>query len=155
MNMRNLELKVPPVAVFLVALTLVHLAARWFSTLSLSLPFPSLMMVLCFCISGFFGLAGVMEFRRHKTTVNPLAPDLAATVVDSGVFALSRNPMYLALLLLLFGLAYWQENALSLVMVGGFMIYMNQYQIEPEERILEAKFGEAYLQYKQRVRRWF
>ncbi|EEW09833.1 conserved hypothetical protein [Vibrio mimicus VM573] len=95
-----------------------------------------------------------MEFRRHKTTVNPLAPDLAATVVDSGVFALSRNPMYLALLLLLFGLAYWQENALSLVMVGGFMIYMNQYQIEPEERILEAKFGETYLQYKQRVRRW-
>ncbi|WP_240183220.1 methyltransferase family protein, partial [Vibrio cholerae] len=92
--------------------------------------------------------------RRFKTTVNPMAPDLAATVVDSGVFALSRNPMYLGLLLLLFGLAYWQENALSLVIVGGFLLYMNQYQIEPEERILEAKFGEAYLHYKKRVRRW-
>ncbi|AWB70858.1 isoprenylcysteine carboxylmethyltransferase family protein [Vibrio cholerae] len=152
--MKNLELKVPPVAVFLVALALIHLSSILFPTLTITLPWPSLVMALCFCSSGFWGIAGLLEFRRFKTTVNPMAPDLAATVVDSGVFALSRNPMYLGLLLLLFGLAYWQENALSLVIVGGFLLYMNQYQIEPEERILEAKFGEAYLDYKKRVRRW-
>ncbi|MGL4225884.1 methyltransferase family protein [Vibrio misgurnus] len=152
--MRNLELKVPPVAVFLVALSLIHLSARWFSSLTLALPFPNVIMALCLCMAGFLGLAGIMEFRRYKTTVNPLAPDLTVTVVDSGVFALSRNPMYLALLLLLFGLAYWQQNALSLVISAGFVMYMNHYQIEPEERILHAKFGEVYLNYTQRVRRW-
>ncbi|MGL5429976.1 MAG: methyltransferase family protein [Vibrio sp.] len=152
--MRNLELKVPPVAVFLVALSLIHLSARWFSSLTLALPFPNVIMALCLCMAGFLGLAGIMEFRRYKTTVNPLAPDLAVTVVDSGVFALSRNPMYLALLLLLFGLAYWQQNALSLVISAGFVMYMNHYQIEPEERILHAKFGEVYFNYTQRVRRW-
>ncbi|QIL84610.1 isoprenylcysteine carboxylmethyltransferase family protein [Vibrio sp. HDW18] len=152
--MRNLELKVPPVAVFLVALSLIHLSARWFSSLTLALPFPNVIMALCLCMAGFLGLAGIMEFRRYKTTVNPLTPDLAVTVVDSGVFALSRNPMYLALLLLLFGLAYWQQNALSLVISAGFVMYMNHYQIEPEERILHAKFGEVYLNYTQRVRRW-
>ncbi|MDE1514320.1 MAG: methyltransferase family protein [Vibrio sp.] len=152
--MRNLQLKVPPVAVFLVALSLIHLSARWFSSLTLALPFPNVIMALCLCMAGFLGLAGIMEFRRYKTTVNPLAPDLTVTVVDSGVFALSRNPMYLALLLLLFGLAYWQQNALSLVISAGFVMYMNHYQIEPEERILHAKFGEVYLNYTQRVRRW-
>ncbi|MGL4379701.1 MAG: methyltransferase family protein [Vibrio sp.] len=152
--MRNLQLKVPPVAVFLVALSLIHLSARWFSSLTLGLPFPNVIMALCLCMAGFLGLAGIMEFRRYKTTVNPLAPDLAVTVVDSGVFALSRNPMYLALLLLLLGLAYWQQNALSLVISAGFVMYMNHYQIEPEERILHAKFGEVYLNYTQRVRRW-
>lgn len=152
--MQNLELKVPPVAVFLIALALTHLASILFPTLNLALPWASVVIALCLCSSFFWGIAGILEFRRLKTTVNPMVPDLAAKVVDSGVFALSRNPMYLGLLILLFGLAYWQHNALSLLIVAGFVLYMNQYQIEPEERILEAKFGQAYIDYKQSVRRW-
>ncbi len=62
--MKNLELKVPPVAVFLVALALIHLSSILFPTLTITLPWPSLVMALCFCSSGFWGVAGLLEFRR-------------------------------------------------------------------------------------------
>ncbi len=62
--MKNLELKVPPVAVFLVALALIHLSSILFPTLTITLPWPSLVMALCFCSSGFWGIAGLLEFRR-------------------------------------------------------------------------------------------
>lgn len=62
--------------------------------------------------------------------------------------------MYLGLFVLLFGYAYWQQNLLAIVFSFGFIVYMNRFQILPEERALEALFGSQYLDYKQRVRRW-
>ena len=86
--------------------------------------------------------------------MNPLEPANAANLVTGGVFRLSRNPMYLSLLLLL--VAYAVRLDAPAVWLGPivFVAYVTRFQIHPEERALEAKFGPAYLQYQLRTRRW-
>lgn len=152
--MRYLELKVPPVATFLVALVMSNRLADVFVFADVALPYKEGAFILCFILSGLVGLSALFQFRRAKTTVNPTKPDQASTIVDSGIFNYSRNPMYLALLLLLLGVAYWHQNWVSLLVVVLFVLYMNRFQIQPEERILERIFGHAYTDYKARVRRW-
>ncbi|WP_306331408.1 methyltransferase family protein [Vibrio injensis] len=152
--MRYLELKIPPVALFIVAVVLCNRLAYLFSFADLALPHTKLIFALCVMLSGVVGISAVVQFRRANTTVNPTKPDQASTVVDSGIFNYSRNPMYLALLLLLIGIAYWHHNIVSLLVVFGFIGYMNRFQIQPEERVLERVFGERYTHYKARVRRW-
>lgn len=152
--MRFLELKIPPVALFLVALVLINRLSDLLPFTEVNLPYKYLVFALCFVTAGVIGIAGVVQFRRAKTTVNPVQPHKATTVVDSGVFHYSRNPMYLGLLLLLVGFAYWHQNIISFAVVAGFVVYMNRFQIVPEERALEHLFGEDYVDYKTRVRRW-
>lgn len=152
--MRYLELKIPPVALFLIALVMVNRLAQACRFADVMLPYQYGVFAVCFVLSGMIGIAGVVQFRRAKTTVNPTKPHEASTVVDSGIFHYSRNPMYLALLLLLLGFAYWHQNGVSLLVVGLFVIYMNRFQIQPEERVLTRLFGRAYTDYKARVRRW-
>ncbi|MCG3758800.1 isoprenylcysteine carboxylmethyltransferase family protein [Vibrio cincinnatiensis] len=152
--MRYLELKIPPVAVFLIALVMANRLPLFFTFANVSLPYRDVAFVFCFILSGIVGLSAVIQFRLAKTTVNPTKPYQASTIVDTGIFTLSRNPMYLALLLLILGVAYWHQNGVSLLVVVGFVIYMNRFQIQPEERVLERLFGRDYIDYKSRVRRW-
>ncbi|NAX42754.1 MULTISPECIES: methyltransferase family protein [unclassified Vibrio] len=153
-SMEKFELKIPPVAIFIVALLLMHRISYSFEFVSLALPLPRVVFAICFVLSGIVGLLGIYEFRRKKTTVNPTKPETTSCIVDSGIYRYSRNPMYLGLFFLLFGVAYWQHNGLSLVVAFLFVWFMNRFQIYPEERVLEARFGEEYVDYKQRVRRW-
>lgn len=152
--MRKLELKIPPVAVFLLMCTGMFAVELWLAEPLFRLTFPRVSALLPFGLSGVVGIAGVREFRKANTTVNPVKPEKASTVVASGIFAYSRNPMYLALLLLLLSYACWLQNAITFAFAPLFVLYMNRFQIEPEERALENRFGSAYLQYKQKVRRW-
>ncbi|MFA0071651.1 isoprenylcysteine carboxylmethyltransferase family protein, partial [Vibrio breoganii] len=92
-------------------------------------------------LSGVVGLAGIWEFRKQKTTVNPIKVETASTVVDSGIFGYTRNPMYLGLFILLLCFGYFFQNIFSVLLSFGFVIYMNQFQIKPEERALEQLFG--------------
>src|SRR5262245_16822405 len=78
-------------------------------------------------------LAGVVPLAKAKTTVNPLQPDAASAVVSSGIYRLTRNPMYLGMLMLLAGWAAFLANAVALVPLALFVVYMNRYQILPEE----------------------
>ncbi|NVD06544.1 isoprenylcysteine carboxylmethyltransferase family protein [Vibrio sp. JPW-9-11-11] len=152
--MQMLETKIPPVALFVVFIVAINQISHEFLSLRYDLPFKNIVFLVCFVVSGVVGLAGIYEFRRAKTTVHPVKVDLASAVVDSGIFAYSRNPMYLGLFLLIFGFAYWQQNLLSVAFSFGFVLYMNRFQILPEERALESLFGAEYKDYKQRVRRW-
>ncbi|MCZ4294639.1 methyltransferase family protein [Vibrio sinaloensis] len=152
--MDKLERKIPPVALFVLFIVAINQLSHEFLTFQVSLPLGGLLFALCFFAAGFVGLAGIYEFRRAQTTVNPIKVDDASTVVDSGIYSYTRNPMYLGLFVLLFGYAYWQQNLLAIVFSFGFIVYMNRFQILPEERALEALFGSQYLDYKQRVRRW-
>lgn len=99
-------------------------------------------------------LAGLYEFQKAKTTFNPMTPDDASSVVTSGVYRVSRNPMYVGFLLLLIGWAIWLSHPLPFFLLPVFVLYMNRFQILPEERALSAKFGKAYDSYQQGVRRW-
>ena len=78
----------------------------------------------------------------------------SSSVVASGVYRHSRNPMYLGLLLVLSGWALYLSNAAPALLLPAFVGYMNRFQIEPEERILAAKFGAPFTDYVAAVRRW-
>ena len=154
MRVRTLELKIPPVL-----LTLIFGALMWL--VSLIVPgstLPATLRIACllaFAAAGaFVGLYAVISFRKAQTTVNPLKPHACSSLVDSGVFRFTRNPMYLALVLALVGWALFLGNIYSLALTALFVAYMNRFQIQPEERALETLFGQAYIDYRHRVRRW-
>jgi len=107
-----------------------------------------------FLLGALTCLAGVRYFRRAKTTVNPMKPESASALVASGIYRYSRNPMYLGFLLMLLGWALWLSNASALLLLPAFVLYMNRFQICPEERALLSLFGPDYMQYRARVRRW-
>ena len=152
--MKFLELKVPPVALFILALVASYFSAQQLSTGAIGMPFKLIVLGVGIVLSGVIGLAGVWEFRKQKTTVNPIKVETASTVVDSGIFGYTRNPMYLGLFILLFCFGYFFQNIFSVLLSFAFVIYMNQFQIKPEERALEQLFGAEYVDYKQKVRRW-
>jgi protein-S-isoprenylcysteine O-methyltransferase Ste14 len=99
------------------------------------------------------GLA-MLSFWRARTTANPMKPSSASFLVTSGIYRFTRNPMYLGMLLLLVGWALYVANALALLFLPAFILYMNRFQIKPEERALTARFGREYLEYMSQVHRW-
>lgn len=99
-------------------------------------------------------LAGVLEFRRASTTVNPMSPGEASTVVDSGIYARTRNPMYLGFLFALLAWAAWLAAPWSLLGPVVYWAWMTRFQILPEERALNEHFGEDFSDYCRRVGRW-
>ena len=89
-----------------------------------------------------------------KTTVNPLRPSRASSLVTTGIFGISRNPIYLGDLLVLAALAVWLGNVFNVVLLFLFVWTINRFQIIPEERALANLFGESYVAYCARIRRW-
>ena len=101
------------------------------------------------------GAAGIGAFGRKGTTVNPHSIDRASTLVTGGIYRITRNPMYLGLLLLLAGWCLVLSSPAALIIAGvAFVVVMNRLQIEPEERMLERKFGHEFVEYRRTVRRW-
>lgn len=101
-----------------------------------------------------FSLAGVISFRRARTTVNPVKPEKTTSLVCSGVYRITRNPMYVGLLLVLVAWAVFLSSGWALLGPLAFLFYIDRFQIAPEERVLSALFGPAYAAYQSRVRRW-
>jgi protein-S-isoprenylcysteine O-methyltransferase Ste14 len=122
--------------------------------LALAIPWQTTSALALVVIGLAFAVAGVVAFRRARTTVNPTRPESTTTVVVSGVYGLSRNPMYVGLLFALVGWAVFLAHLLPLLLLPAFILYMNRFQIEPEERALSARFGSEYAAYMQSVRRW-
>jgi protein-S-isoprenylcysteine O-methyltransferase Ste14 len=99
-------------------------------------------------------VAAFVRFRKVGTTVNPMDPSKASHLVTDGVYGLSRNPMYLGLMLLLIGWAVWLGSASAWLIPPLFMIVITVVQIIPEEKALGHLFGEHYLSYRRNVARW-
>ncbi|HKT35433.1 MAG TPA: isoprenylcysteine carboxylmethyltransferase family protein [Nitrospira sp.] len=152
--MQALELKVPPVALGLLFAAMMWLLSAFVPSLTLDLPAHRTVALLLWGIGFVIALAGVLEFRRAKTTVNPLTPEAAVAIVTSGIYRFTRNPMYLGLLIVLIGWAEWLSDPLAFAPLPFFVLYMNRFQIEPEERALSKKFGERFRDYTRSVRRW-
>ena len=94
------------------------------------------------------------NFRRARTTVNPLQPGAATTLVVSGIYQITRNPMYLGFLFLLLGELAWLAHPVALLTAPAFVLYLNRFQIMPEEHALRECFGTEYLNYADYVGRW-
>ncbi|WP_308845535.1 methyltransferase family protein [Oxalicibacterium faecigallinarum] len=105
-------------------------------------------------ISALIALIAFVCMWRARTTINPLQPDKASSLVTNGIFRFSRNPLYLSLLLLLIAYAIRLESAMVWIGPCAFVAYVTRFQIVPEERVLTEKFGQAYVAYKGRTRRW-
>ena len=99
-------------------------------------------------------LAGIWEFRKAKTTINPTSPEKASYLVSGGIYRVTRNPMYLGMQFILIATIFKFGNYYGFIALPLFILYITQFQIKPEERIIEKIFGEEYCQYKKKVRRW-
>jgi protein-S-isoprenylcysteine O-methyltransferase Ste14 len=106
------------------------------------------------CLGQAISVSGMIAFKRAKTTINPLKPDAASSLVQTGVFRFTRNPMYLGLLLTLAGWAVYLGHTLPFLALPLFAWYITRFQIKPEERILTEVFGAQFTTYTLRVRRW-
>ena len=96
----------------------------------------------------------IISFIKIKTTINPRSPQNTNQLVTAGLYRYSRNPMYLGLLLLLFGAALWLGNPANVFLLLLFLLLITLFQIKPEEKILCEKFGSNYRHYCEKVRRW-
>lgn len=141
-------------AVGLVTAALMWGIARFGPQLPVADTARGLVAVLLLAAGLAVAIAGVLHFRRARTTVNPLRPEQATSMVTNGVYRWSRNPMYLGMLLVLAAWAAWLGSLLALAGLPLFVAYMARFQIVPEERALAARFPDEFARYARSVRRW-
>lgn len=152
--MRKLETKIPAPVVAIAAGGLMKLYARTAQVSIDASPVLAEVGIRLSQLSAVLALLAFASFRLAKTTINPLDPSRASALVTGGVFRVTRNPMYLSLLLLLIAYAVRLGSWVEVLGPAFFAAYVTRFQIIPEERILAVKFGGPYLAYKRRTRRW-
>jgi protein-S-isoprenylcysteine O-methyltransferase Ste14 len=152
--MHVLELKVPPVALVFLVAALMWLVSWAMSALGFEFPSGNVLAASVAVAGAIISGLGIVSFRQARTTVNPMKPDSTSSLVVSGIYRLTRNPMYLGFLLVLLGWAIFLSNALAFVFLPVFIVYMNRFQIEPEEKALHSLFGPQFVMYTLRARRW-
>lgn len=152
--MNSLELKIPPPIIGAAIC-----AAMW--GLSLITPVVQLptsvkmytAIALAF-VGGSLAITGRISFLLAKTTHSPMKPQATSSLVTAGVYRFTRNPMYLGLLFVIVAWAIFLSSPCALLGPCAYVIYINRFQIIPEERVLFKLFGAEYAAYKSRVRRW-
>jgi protein-S-isoprenylcysteine O-methyltransferase Ste14 len=152
--MHVLELKVPPVALVFLVAALMWLVSWAMPAFEFEFPSGDVLAVSVAVAGAIISGLGIVSFRQARTTVNPMKPDSASSLVVSGIYRLTRNPMYLGFLSVLFAWAIFLSNALAFVFLPVFVLYMNRFQIKPEEKALRTLFGPQFVMYAARVRRW-
>jgi protein-S-isoprenylcysteine O-methyltransferase Ste14 len=152
--MQTLELKIPPPLVG----ALVAVSMWVIATQAPVLPLTETVRLTVaggLALLGFaFDATGILAFLRAKTTVNPMQPQKSATLVTTGIYRLTRNPMYVGMLCLLCAWGVFLGSAWVAIGPVAFVLYINLFQIAPEERMLAVLFGADYADYTARVRRW-
>lgn len=111
-------------------------------------------VVLLIAAGAVFDLLGLIAFHQSRTTINPLRPERTSALVTSGIYRITRNPMYVGMAFLLLAWAFYLSALLPFAGVPVFMLYITRFQIKPEERVLEKRFGDEFRAYAARVRRW-
>ena len=152
--MKALELKIPPPIVALCVALLMWLTTRVIAPFDVPHGLRLGAALLLGCVGLVLDVAGLLLFVQAKTAINPLKPGSATSLVSTGIYRATRNPMYLGLLLILLGWATFLANGLAYLIAPLFVLYINRFQIDPEERVLLQKFGPSFSAYKTKVRRW-
>lgn len=144
----------PPLVAILLGLLIWLAASSLPGTLDLAVEWRIGLSLVVLFAGAAICLAGLISFRRAHTTVNPLKPKTASALVRSGVYRYTRNPMYLGFATALTAWSIYLAWPPGLLGVLGFVVYMNRFQIGPEERALGGLFGADFTQYCSQVRRW-
>lgn len=152
--MNRLELLIPPPLVTLLIGLMMWVLAKMFPALNLAWLHSSVVAFAVALLGFAISLVSMVAFRRAHTTMDPKRPASASSLISSGIYRYSRNPMYLGVLLVLAGWAIYLGNVLSMLGLFVFIAYITRFQITPEERLLNQKFGVVFESYKNKVRRW-
>jgi len=99
-------------------------------------------------------LSAIILFKKYQTTITPLNPSNATKLITDGIYKFSRNPMYLGLLLVLLGISIIINLTGGFFLIPLFILYLNLFQIIPEENAMVDLFKDEFLDYKKNVRRW-
>jgi protein-S-isoprenylcysteine O-methyltransferase Ste14 len=152
----RLENKIPPPLLWVIASALTWIVARLdLDGSPLQSTFAEWAGVLLAILGIGIAFAGLREFSKANTTVDPHRIEEASTVVRTGIYRLTRNPMYVGLTLLSIGWAFRLGTVVGMVVGTGFLLTVLTYlQIKPEERALTKAFGSDYTDYQASVRRW-
>jgi protein-S-isoprenylcysteine O-methyltransferase Ste14 len=146
---------IPPLALAGLLAVLMWLAARTFPQAGLPLPWRGLVCAATAVAGLALCVLGVLPFRTAGTTVDPTRPERASALVTTGIYSVTRNPMYLGMLLMIVAWGLYLANTVGLVMAPlAFVLYIDRVQIPREERALATAFGSDYTGYASRVRRW-
>ena len=150
--MNILKTKIPPPIIALTCIVINYLSTYLINPIK----FPNIEIIgiLILLVGLITAMLAIFLFKKDKTTVNPINPEEATTLVTTGIFSITRNPMYLGLLLMLSSIAFFLKNFISFLIIPLFILFITKNQILPEEEALENIFGEEYKNYKKKVRRW-
>ncbi len=146
--------RVPPPLVFLSLLIAGFLLQRLVYSLPLPVPrLPRLLIAAILGATGFYLLGSAASLFK-KTGQDPKPWVNTPEIVSTGIYRLTRNPMYVGMALIQLACGLWLSNPWIIALLPLSMFIVQQTAIRHEEAYLEEKFGEGYLEYKRRVRRW-
>ena len=144
--------KIPPPIVTFICGTTIYFSKSFFNQFfSYSNNIISLFLLI---LGLFVFISAVRSFRKQKTTVNPLEPKQASSLVTSGIFKYSRNPMYLGMLIILLSISFKFNLVGGIVISLSFYLFITKFQILPEEVAMNELFGNEFIDYSKKTRRW-
>jgi len=152
--MKWLEHRIPPPIVLLITAAMMWIIARTTYVAPLNQGIRYVTTAILFVIGVSVVLLAMFRFRRAGTTINPVEIERASSLVTSGIFQLTRNPMYLGLCIVLTGVAVLLSAPWALLGLAIFVLFISRFQIQPEEGAMRTRFGNAYDEYCRRTRRW-
>ncbi len=147
-------LKIPPPVIGLLVAVAMWLVSKYLPVYRFGFTYQTAAAVLVLFMGFTIDVSALWSFRKAKTTINPLKPENTSNVVTTGIYRYSRNPMYLGMLLILLAVALYLGSVLAFLLLPLFVWIININQIIPEEEVLTEKFGQPYLDYLSKVRRW-
>jgi protein-S-isoprenylcysteine O-methyltransferase Ste14 len=149
-----MKLRIPPVVIFFLALGILFGAHYLFPELSYSFSNQTLLSRIFLGLGVLISFSGIISFRMKGTTVDPLHPKKASSLVRSGIYRYTRNPMYLGMALVMIGGIIRIGNPIGIVALIFFVWYITIFQIKPEEEALKKLFEDEYKTFCKKVRRW-
>lgn len=144
--------KIPPPLVVLILVISTFFSSKKIDLIQI--PLQSLISIFILSIGILILLNPVLKFKKSKTTINPIKFNKVNKLVTSGIYKYSRNPMYLGFLIIVISSSIFYLNIYSILTPLFFYLWINRFQIKREEVFLTEKFGEDYLSYKKKTRRW-
>ena len=149
-----MRLKTPPAVQLFISALLMWIISIYAANFRFIFKFNNELALFCLIIGGTIIVFGIAAFRKAETTVTPLHPDKASSLVNMGIYQYTRNPMYFGLLLILFSIGFYLQNLASMFVLPIYVWFISKYQIIPEEEALQKVFRDDYKDYQDRVRRW-
>jgi len=150
-----MHLRIPPPIVALIGILLIFLSKDYILILYLHPHLQNTLSILFLIIGFVIIFSATKEFKKSETTVNPMKPETSTSLVTSGIFKYTRNPMYLGLTSILLASCFYFSSLLGIIVyVPLFILYITIFQIIPEEETMKGLFNDEYLDYCSKVRRW-